>query len=96
MTYFNVKCHFVYMISIEAFLAKEWNSFHLSGKKLDFLYHKDFLKSECALYLKQPLTPPQRKIIATYRILNHQLAIETARWLTIPPKRYQTLPLFAL
>jgi hypothetical protein len=39
------------------FLAKEWKSFHLFGKKLDYLHLKDFLKYECELYLKQPLTP---------------------------------------
>jgi hypothetical protein len=31
--------------------------FHLFGKKLDYLHLKDFLKKECELYLKQPLTP---------------------------------------
>ena len=40
-------------------------------------------KSECELYLKQPLTPPQRKIIATNCTLNHRLAIENGRWSTI-------------
>jgi hypothetical protein len=30
----------------EMFLAKEWNFFHLSGKKLDSLHLKDFLKYE--------------------------------------------------
>jgi len=75
----------------EAFLAKEWNSFHLSGKKLDYLHLKDFLKYECELYLKQPLTPPQRKIIAAYRTSNHRLAIETGRWSTIPISRDKRL-----
>ena len=27
----------------EAFLAQEWNSFHLSRKKLDYLHLKDIL-----------------------------------------------------
>jgi hypothetical protein len=50
----------------EAFLAKEWNSFHVLRKKQDYLLHlKDFPKYKCELYLKQPLTPPQCKIIAT-------------------------------
>jgi hypothetical protein len=71
----------------EAILAKKWNSFHLLGKKLDYLPLKDFLKYECALYLKQPLTPPQRKIIATYYTLNYRLAIKTGRWSTIPISR---------
>jgi hypothetical protein len=38
----------------EVFLAKEWNSFHLSEKKIDYLHLKDFLKYECELYSKQP------------------------------------------
>ena len=59
----------------EDFLAKEWNSFHLSRKKLYYLHLKDFLKYDCELYLKQPLTPTQRDIIATYRTSNHRLAI---------------------
>ena len=40
------------------FLAKEWNSFHLSWKDLQRIF---FCK--CILYLKQPLTPPQHKIV---------------------------------
>ena len=61
----------------EACLAKKWNSFHLSGKKRDYLHLKDFLKYECELYLKQPLmTPPQRKIIVAHWTSNHRLAIE--------------------
>ena len=63
----------------EAFLAKEWNSFHLSRKKLDYLHLKDFLKYECELYSEQPLTPPQHKIIAAYHTSNHRLAIETGQ-----------------
>ena len=46
--------------------VKEWNSFHLSMKKQDYLHLEDFLKYECELYLKQPLTPPQCKIIVSY------------------------------
>jgi hypothetical protein len=33
----------------EGFLAKEWNSFHLLRKKLDYLHLKNFLKYECEL-----------------------------------------------
>jgi hypothetical protein len=40
------------------------------------------LKYECELYLKQPLTPPQCKIIVAYRITNHRLAIGIGRWST--------------
>ena len=68
----------------ESFLAKEWNSFHLSGKKLDYLHLKLY---ECELYLKQPLTPPKRKIIVAYLTMNHRLAIEIGCWLTIPISR---------
>ena len=71
----------------EAFLAKEWNSFHLLGKKLDYLNLKDFIKYEWGLYLKQPLTPPQLKIIANYRTLTHRLAIETRQWSSIPTSK---------
>jgi hypothetical protein len=45
----------------EAFLAKKWNTSHLSGKKLDYLHLKGFLEYECELHWKQPLIPPQRK-----------------------------------
>jgi hypothetical protein len=60
-----------------AFLAsKEWNSFHLLGTNLVYLHLEDFLKYECELYSKQPLTQPQHKIIVAYCTLNHRLAIE--------------------
>ena len=40
---------------IEVFLAKEWKSFHLLGKKTRLLPPQGFyLKYECELYLKQP------------------------------------------
>ena len=71
-------------VDIEFFLAKEWNSFHLFGKKLDYLHLKDFLQYKCELYLKQPLTPPQHKIIADYRTSNHRLEIETRQWTMYP------------
>ena len=47
----------------------------------------DILKYECELYLKQPLTPPQHKIIVAYRTLNHRLAIEIGWSSTIPISR---------
>ena len=53
-----------------------WISFHFLGKKQDYLHLKDFLKYECELYLKQPLTPPQRKIIIGYPTSNHRCATE--------------------
>jgi len=43
------------IFNMSVFLGKEWNSFHLLGKKLDYLHLRDFLKYECELYLKQPL-----------------------------------------
>lgn len=36
------------------------------------------------LYLEQPLTQPQHKIIIVFCILNHRLAIETGQRSTIP------------
>ena len=45
----------------KAFLAKEWSSFHLSGKKLDYIHLKEFLEYECQSYLKQPLKPQQNQ-----------------------------------
>ena len=57
------------------------------GKKLDHLHLKDILKYECELYLNQPLTPPQCKIIATYCTSNNRLAIENGQWSTIPISR---------
>ena len=61
-----------------------WNSFHFLGKKLDYLHLKVFLKYECELYLKQPLTPPQRKIIIGYPTSNHRLVAKIGRWSTNP------------
>ena len=52
-------------------------------EKLDNNNLKDFLKYKCDLYLKQPLTPPQCKIIVAYCTANHILEIETRWWLTI-------------
>ena len=72
----------------EVFLAsKEWNSLQLSRKKLDYLHLKNLLIHKRELYLQPPLTTPQRKIIVTYYILNHNLAIETRWWWTIPISR---------
>jgi len=68
----------------EVFFAREWNSFHFFGKKLDYLHLKDFLKYECELHLKQPINTTTRKIIVAYRILNHRLVVETGQWSTIP------------
>ena len=48
------------------FLAKEWNSFHLYGKKLDYRHLNDFLNYECELYLKKLLTPTQHNIVIVY------------------------------
>ena len=69
--------------SKKAFLAKEWNTFHLSWKKLGYLQCKDFLEYECGLYLRQPLTLPRCKIIVAYRNSNHKLAIEIGQWMTV-------------
>ena len=53
--------------------------FHVFGL-LGYLYLKDFLKYKCELYLKQPLTPTECKIIVIYRTSNHRLDIETKQW----------------
>jgi hypothetical protein len=45
---------------------------------------RGFSRIQCELYLKQPLTPSQRKIFVVYCTSNHILAVENARWLTIP------------
>ena len=62
----------------EAFLVEEWSSFHLSREKQDFLtsHPNDFLKYEYELYLKQPMTQPQCKIIVAYHTSNRKLVIE--------------------
>ena len=48
------------------------------------LQSSDFHNYVCKLYLKQPLTPPQGKIIVAYDNANHRLAIE-ASWGWINP-----------
>ena len=66
------------------------NSFHLKGKKLDYLHlFSPMMWSEA--YLKQPLIPPQRKIVVAYCTSNHTLAITIGRWLTIPIPRENIL-----
>ena len=80
----------------EVFHAKKWNFFHLLGKQLDYLHLNYFLRYKCELYLKQPLTPPQRKMIVPYRTLNYRVAIEIGQWLTIPIYRIPKYVTFAL
>ena len=64
----------------EVFLAEEWNSFHVLRKKQNYLRLKDFPKYKCEVYLKQPLTPPQRKIIATApRTIDWPLKLDDGR-----------------
>ena len=60
----------------ELIFAKEWNSFHLSGKNIDYLHLKDFLKYECELYLKQPLTSPLGKIIVAPQTIDLELKLD--------------------
>ena len=67
------------MISRRPFLLKSGTLSHLTWKKLDYLNLKDFLKFECELYLKQPLTPPQHKINVAHCTSNLRLAIEIGR-----------------
>jgi hypothetical protein len=74
-----------------AHLPSSWlvNQGILLSQPLDHLHLKDFLNYECKSYLKQPLTPPQHKFVATYRNLNHRVAIENGRWSTIPISRVE-------
>ena len=76
------------MISRRFFLLTSETVFYFVRKKLHYLHLKDIFIYECELYLKQPLTPPQRKIIDAYWTSNHRLAIETWWWSTIPISRY--------
>ena len=82
------------MISRRLFLLKKNVTLSISlGKKLEYLHIKDFLKYKCVLYLKQPLTPPQRNIIVAHLTSNHRLAIGIGRWSTwtIPISTYNKL-----
>lgn len=48
-------------------------------------------KDECELYLKQPWTPPQRKINAGYYASKRKLAIKIGRWSIILVSKYTRL-----
>jgi len=76
----------------KVFLGKEWNFFHLLGNKLDYLHLKDFLKYECELYLKQPLTPSQHKIIVSYciSIMDLSLTLDDGQLSYLEIKDYAT------
>ena len=53
-------------------------------KKSNYLHVKDILIYECELYLKQPLTPHQRKIIDAYRTLDMDLPLKLdGGWLSL-------------
>ena len=77
MSFYNSITKTTYVDIKEAFLVKEWKSFHFFGKKLNYVHLENFLKYECELYLKQPLTPPQHKIIVAYRTSSQRLVIES-------------------
>ena len=47
-------------------------------------------------YLKQPLPPPQHKIVVANYTLNHKLAIQIGRWSTIPSLEITCYATFAL
>jgi hypothetical protein len=51
---------------------------------LHYVHLENFLKYKCELCSKQPLTPPQCKIIVAYRTSNHKLAIGIG-WCTSAP-----------
>ena len=65
LTYVDIK---------EVVLTKEWNSSHLSWKKLNYLHLKNILKYEYEQHCK---------IIATHYTSNHRLVIETRQCSTI-------------
>ena len=73
----------VMMISRRSFLLKSGTLSKLVYLHID----QGFLKYKCELYLKQPLTPPQRKTIVAYHTSNPRLAIEIGWWMTIPISR---------
>ena len=52
---------------------------------------EDFLNYEFELYLKQPSTPVQHKIIAANCTSNHRLATEIGQWSTIPISKDERL-----
>ena len=54
------------------------------GRNLIISTSRSFLKYKCKRNLKQPLTPPKRKIVVAYHISNQRLGIETRLWSTIP------------
>jgi hypothetical protein len=64
------------MISRKFFLFKSATLSIYAGKKIDYLHLKDFLKYKCELYLKQPWTPPQCKIITAYCTSNLRLPLK--------------------
>ena len=74
-----------YMMISRRFSLLKSGVFSSSLGRNYYLHLKDFLKYE--LCLKQPLTPPQRKINDAYRILNYRLAIEIRQWPITPISR---------
>jgi hypothetical protein len=63
MSFYNSISKTTYVDIKEAFLAKEWKSFHLSLKKLDYLHFENFLTYDCELYLKQPRNHNARSLL---------------------------------
>jgi hypothetical protein len=57
------------------------------GEEIRLLHLKDFLKYVSGMYLKQPLTLPQHKIVVAYHTSNHGLAIKIGWWSIIPIRR---------
>ena len=57
------------------------------GRNQITLHFEEFLKYECELYLKEPLTPSQHKIIVACCTLNHRLTTETGQCTIIPISR---------
>ena len=73
------------MISARPSLLKGRIIFHLLGKKLDHVHLKKSPKSECELYLKQSLAPPEHKISASSQTIDLPLKLDGGS--TIPISR---------
>jgi hypothetical protein len=70
-----------------AFLAKEWNTFHLKGKRLGHLHLKGLFQLRMWIVLESTLDTTQRKIVVAIDTSSHIVDIEIGWWWTIPTPR---------
>ena len=78
------------MPSNMSFLLKSRTLSHLT-QEIGSPSPQGFLHYECESYLKQPLPPPQLKVVVAYRTSNHGLAIQSGQQSTIPNSSNQRL-----